>query len=133
GSCPRSPIVDTISLDLHGLQHAITIMPHSRAREDTAQPSRLPTDIDTLRTKRIHPHSLRHGTAIALLKSGVDFATISQWLGHSCLNTTMVYARADMDMKRQALTQVFPDVLSTSSFVEFALVEADLVKWLRAL
>jgi hypothetical protein len=38
-----------------------------------------------------------------------------------------------MDMKRQALTQVFPDVLSTSSFVEFALVEADLVKWLRAL
>ncbi|WP_222105810.1 hypothetical protein, partial [Paraburkholderia sp. BCC1885] len=40
-SCPRSPIVDTISLDLHGLQHAITIMPCSRAREDTAQPSRL--------------------------------------------------------------------------------------------
>ena len=91
------------------------------------------TEVDTLRTKRIHPHSLRHGTAIALLKSGVDFATISQWLGHSCLNTTMVYARADMDIKRQALTQVFPDVLSASSFVEFALVEADLVKWLRAL
>jgi hypothetical protein len=42
GSCPRSPIVDTISLDLYGLQHATTIMPHSRAREDTAQPSRLP-------------------------------------------------------------------------------------------
>ncbi|WP_086386547.1 hypothetical protein [Caballeronia sordidicola] len=36
--------MDTIYLDLHGLRHAITItiMPHSRAREDTAQPSRLP-------------------------------------------------------------------------------------------
>ncbi|OXC74367.1 hypothetical protein BSU04_32425 [Caballeronia sordidicola] len=33
--------MDTISLDLYGLQHAIAIMPHSRAREDTAQPSRL--------------------------------------------------------------------------------------------
>ncbi len=32
----------------------------------------------TLRDKHLHPHSLRHGTAIALLKSGVDFATISQ-------------------------------------------------------
>jgi integrase/recombinase XerD len=90
-------------------------------------------DVETLRTKRIHPHSLRHGTAIALLKARVDFATISQWLGHSCLNTTMVYARADMDIKRQALAQVFPDILSASPFVEFALVEADLVKWLRRL
>jgi hypothetical protein len=35
--------VDTIYLYLHGLRHAITIMPHSRAREDTAQPSRLRT------------------------------------------------------------------------------------------
>jgi integrase/recombinase XerD len=90
-------------------------------------------DTETLRTKRIHPHSLRHGTAIALLKAGVDFATISQWLGHSCLNTTMVYARADMDIKRQALAQVFPDVLSAQAYIEFSLVEADLVKWLRRL
>ena len=37
--------------------------------------------VPSLRDKSIHPHSLRHSTAIALLKSGVDFATISQWLG----------------------------------------------------
>lgn len=53
----------------------------------------------TLRDKRMHPHSLRHSTAVALLKSGVDFATISQWLGHAGLNTTMRYARADIDLK----------------------------------
>ena len=31
----------------------------------------------TLRDKRLHPHSLRHTTAIHLLKAVVDFATIS--------------------------------------------------------
>ncbi|CAE6871967.1 MULTISPECIES: tyrosine-type recombinase/integrase [Paraburkholderia] len=88
-------------------------------------------DVETLRTKRIHPHSLRHGTAIALLKAGVDFATISQWLGHSSLNTTMIYARADMDVKRQALAQVFPDVLATPP--THAPKKVDLVDWLRQL
>jgi len=55
----------------------------------------------TLRGRSIHPHSLRHTTAIHLLKAGVDFASISQWLGHASLNTTMVYTRADLDLKRQ--------------------------------
>jgi len=53
-------------------------------------------------------HSMRHSTAVALLKSGVDFATISQWLGHAGLNTTMRYARADLDLKRRALAQADP-------------------------
>ncbi len=91
-------------------------------------------DIDTLRSKHIHPHSLRHGTAIALLKAGVDFSTISQWLGHSTLNTTMIYARADIDIKRQALAQVFPDVLAAPPAAgHLALGEADIVHWLRRL
>lgn len=49
--------------------------------------------VDTLGEKRLHPHSLRHTTAIALLKAGVDFATISQWLGHASLNTTTMPGR----------------------------------------
>lgn len=91
------------------------------------------TSIDALNKKRIHPHCLRHGTAIALLKAGVDFATISQWLGHASLNTTMIYARADLDLKRQALTQVFPDVLSAPTEGHLALGEANLLGWLRRL
>jgi integrase len=39
----------------------------------------------------------------------VEFATISQWLGHASLNTTMTYVRADINLKRQALLQVFLD------------------------
>lgn len=85
----------------------------------------------TLRDKRIHPHSLRHSTAVALLKAGVDFATISQWLGHAGLNTTMCYARADIDLKRQALAQVFPDALAPPRGGHLMLDGRELVGWLR--
>lgn len=87
----------------------------------------------TLRDKRLHPHSLRHGTAIALLKSGVDFATVSQWLGHASLNTTMRYARADIDIKRQALSQVFPDALPPPKGGRLMINGAELIGWLRRL
>jgi site-specific recombinase XerD len=85
----------------------------------------------TLRDKRIHPHSLRHTTAVALLKAGVDFATISQWLGHAGLNTTMRYARADLELKRQALSQVFPEALAPPRRVHPLLDGEDLLGWLR--
>lgn len=89
--------------------------------------------VRTLRGKRLHPHSLRHGTAVALLKSGVDFATISQWLGHASLNTTMRYARADIDLKRQALSQVFPDALPPPKGGRLMVNGAELIPWLRRL
>jgi integrase/recombinase XerD len=62
----------------------------------------------TLAQKRLHPHSIRHSTAVALLKSGVDLSTISQWLGHSCPSTTNRYATIDLEMKRQAIDKVKP-------------------------
>jgi site-specific recombinase XerD len=61
-----------------------------------------------LRGKRLHPHSLRHSTAVALLKAGVDLSTISQWLGHASPNTTNKYATIDLEMKRQAIAKVKP-------------------------
>jgi integrase/recombinase XerD len=85
----------------------------------------------TLRGKRLHPHSVRHSTAVALLKAGVDFATISQWLGHAGLNTTMRYARADLDLKRQALSQVFPDALAPPRGGRLLMDGSNLVGWLR--
>src|SRR5271157_98129 len=91
------------------------------------------TAAPTLAGKRIHPHSLRHTTAIHLLKAGVDFATISQWLGHASLNTTMRYARADIDLKRQALAQVFPEVLEPPKGGAFAFHGDGVIGWLHRL
>ena len=90
-------------------------------------------EVPTLRNKRIHPHSLRHTTAIHLLKAGVDFATISQYLGHATLTTTMQYARADIDTKRQALSQVFPDVMPPPQAGHVAPEQLDIVNWMRRL
>jgi integrase/recombinase XerD len=61
-----------------------------------------------LRKKRLHPHSMRHSTAVALLKSGVDLSTISHLLGHASPNTTNRYAKVDLEMKRQAIARVKP-------------------------
>jgi integrase/recombinase XerD len=61
-----------------------------------------------LRKKRLHPHSMRHSTAIALLKSGVDLSTISHYLGHASLTTTNRYAKVDLEMKRKAIARVKP-------------------------
>jgi integrase/recombinase XerD len=74
-----------------------------RRYQDRAEPN-----VSGLRSKRLHPHSLRHSTAVALLKAGVDLSTISQWLGHASPNTTNKYATIDLEMKREALAKVKP-------------------------
>jgi integrase/recombinase XerD len=89
--------------------------------------------VPSLKGKGLHPHSIRHSTAVALLKSGVDFATISQWLGHAGLNTTMRHARADIDLKRRALAQAFPDAIAPPPGGRLLLDGADLVSWMRRL
>lgn len=62
----------------------------------------------TMRHKRLHPHSMRHSTAIHLLKAGVDPVTISHWLGHASVDTTNRYARVDLEMKRAAIAKAKP-------------------------
>jgi site-specific recombinase XerD len=59
--------------------------------------------LPTLAAKSLHPHSMRHSTAVHLLKSGIDLITISHWLGHASLNTTNRYATIDLEMKRKAI------------------------------
>jgi len=61
-----------------------------------------------LGAKRLHPHSMRHSTAVHLLKSGVDLNTIASWLGHASPNTTNKYATIDIDMKREAIAKAAP-------------------------
>lgn len=65
-------------------------------------------DAPTLRNKRLHPHSMRHSTAVALLKSGNDLSTISHYLGHASPTTTNRYAKMDLEMKRRAIALVKP-------------------------
>jgi len=54
----------------------------------------------------ISPHTLRHTKAMHLLQAGNPLVVIRNILGHSHVQTTEIYARADMEMKRKALESV---------------------------
>ena len=62
--------------------------------------------VPSLATKRVSPHTIRHTTAVHLLRAGVDINTIRAWLGHVSLDTTHIYAEVDMEMKAKALARV---------------------------
>ena len=55
--------------------------------------------VPSLKAKRISPHTVRHASAVHLLRGGVDINTIRGWLGHVSLDTTHVYAEVDLEMK----------------------------------
>jgi site-specific recombinase XerD len=58
--------------------------------------------------KQVSPHTLRHTTAVHLLRAGVDINTIRAWLGHVSLETTNRYAQVDLEMKAKALETCVP-------------------------
>ena len=56
-----------------------------------------------------HPHMWRHTRAMHLYQHGMDLERISQWLGHSQLETTLIYAHADTEDKRKAIEAALGD------------------------
>lgn len=53
--------------------------------------------------EHIHPHMMRHTRAMHLYQSGMPMVLLSQYLGHAQVETTMIYAHADTEMKRAAI------------------------------
>lgn len=53
--------------------------------------------------QKVHPHLLRHTRAMHLYQHGMDLSLVSQWLGHANLSTSLVYAYADTQHKRDAI------------------------------
>lgn len=62
----------------------------------------------SLARKRVHPHTLRHSTAVHLLQAGIDLVSISHWLGHASIETTNRYAEVDLETKRAAIDKAGP-------------------------
>jgi len=60
----------------------------------------------SLRQRRVHPHLIRHSTAMHLLQSGVDITVIALWLGHESTVTTHMYVEADLTMKKRAIGKI---------------------------
>ena len=88
--------------------------------------------VPSLRSKRLHPHSVRHSSALYLLRSGVDISTIAHWLGHADLNTTNKYLSLDLEEKRQALAKAKTVVKPGRSSAAWR-KNPSLIRWLEDL
>ena len=73
---------------------------HALVKRSAARACR---QIPSLVRKSVSTHTIRHTTAVHLLRAGVDINTIRAWLGHASLDTTHVYAEIDLEMKAKAL------------------------------
>jgi site-specific recombinase XerD len=86
----------------------------------------------TLKAKRLHPHSMRHSTAVHLLRSRVDLVTISRWLGHASVDTTNRYTAVDLEMKREAIAKARP-VGEVQAGLSAWRTDSTILAWLESL
>ncbi|MBU8913564.1 MAG: site-specific integrase [Spirochaetales bacterium] len=70
----------------------------------------------SLTGRSIHPHLIRHTTAMHMLHSGVDIAVIALWLGHESIQTTHMYMEADLRAKEKALACLQPPSVTQVRF-----------------
>lgn len=77
-------------------------------------------------------HQLRHSRAMHLLQSGVNLIWIRDLLGHTSIQTTEVYARADSKQKREAIEQA-SECLTPSMVTGEWIDNKNLITWLKGL
>lgn len=86
----------------------------------------------SLSRKRVHPHKLRHTSAVQLLQAGVDLVTISHWLGHASVETTNRYVVVDLEAKRAAIEKARPLMEPAAELATWR-TDASILAWLEAL
>jgi integrase/recombinase XerD len=70
----------------------------------------------SLQQKHISPHVLRHTAAMLVLQATGDVRKVSLWLGHTDIQTTEAYLRADPTEKLEAMSAVVPPSLKRGRF-----------------
>lgn len=82
---------------------------------------------------KVSCHSLRHSKAMHLLQSGVNLVYIKDMLGHSSIQTTDIYARADSKQKREALERSYVDLTPNKEDERLWERDKTLLDWLQGL
>jgi integrase/recombinase XerD len=96
---PKDPAAQQLFLNANGSPVTRFGVRHIVGKYATAAKSRCPSIV----AKAVNPHTLRHTTAMHLLRAGNDVNMVSYWLGHADINTTHTYLEIDMEMKRRML------------------------------
>lgn len=82
----------------------------------------------------ITPHVLRHSKAMHLLQAGVNLIYIRDFLGHTAVSTTEIYARADSKYKREALEKAYVGISKSNNTTDALwLKDGELLNWLKNL
>lgn len=68
---------------------------------------------ETIINIKVHPHTFRHSKAVHLLESGIELIYIRDFLGHSSVKTTEIYARVCTRNKREALEKAYENITDT--------------------
>jgi site-specific recombinase XerD len=83
----------------------------------------------SLKSKTVTPHTIRHTTAMHLLRAGNDINMVRYWLGHADINTTHIYVEIDMEMKRKMLQKTSaPAIIKTPAWHK-----PEVLQWLDGL
>lgn len=86
----------------------------------------------TLISQTVTPHVIRSSKAMHLLQSGVNLVYIRDFMGHSSVSTTEIYARADSKFKREALEKAYVETFKKENNDQPSwLKDADLLEWLK--
>lgn len=81
----------------------------------------------------MHQHLWRHSRAMHLYKGGMDLSLISQWLGHSTIAVTQIYAYADVEHKRKAIVNASIDFVPNSKSILYKVSDEELLRKLYGL
>jgi len=66
--------------------------------------------------RHIRAAEQRHTCALTILQATKDLRKVALWLGHSNMQTTEIYTRADPSVKLEALESVIAPKLRTGRF-----------------
>ncbi len=83
--------------------------------------------------RSISPHTLRHTKAMHLLMAKTPLPVIRDFLGHEDMNTTGIYVKANLEMKREALEQAAQETGLPSPVRCSWQVDNNLLEWLKSL
>ena len=80
--------------------------------------------------EKLSCHCIRHSLAMHLLQSGVNLVYIRDILGHTSVQVTEIYAKADSKQKREAIQNAYYDVMPETTTPPWH-DNGDLLEWLK--
>ena len=79
--------------------------------------------------KKVTPHHLRHSKSVHMLENGINLVYIRDFLGHSSVVTTEMYAKASPELKRKALEKAGSKIVKKSRYSPKE--KKNLLNWLK--